>query len=121
MKGKATRCNKVVFGDYGLMSLELFWLSGREIEAARMAAAHALPKEGRFWIRVFPHKSVTAKPAETRMGTGKGEPEYYAAVIRPGTILCEIGGVTEEIARAIFNNIAQKMPVRAKMVKRSVL
>lgn len=121
VKGRATRTNKVAFGDYGLMALEPAWLSGQQIEAGRITAVHGLPKEGRFWSRVFPHKSVTAKPAETRMGTGKGEPEYYAAVVRPGMVLFEIGGVTEELARRVLNEISHKMPIRTKMVKRSLI
>jgi large subunit ribosomal protein L16 len=118
IKGVATRCNRVAFGDFGLMSLESGWLSAKEIEAGRVAASHAMGTEGRLYIRVFPHKSVTAKPAEVRMGQGKGEPEYYAAVIRPGTVLYEISGVTEDFARQLFSNIAHKMSLRCKMVRR---
>lgn len=118
MKGNATRGNKVSFGDYGLMALEHCWLDAKIIEAGRIAATHNIGNEGRFWIRVFPHKSVTAKPAETRMGTGKGEPEYYAAVVKPGTILYEVGGLSEDMARETLNHIAHKMPIRVKMVKR---
>jgi len=118
MKGPATRGNFVAFGDYGLISLHIGWLSAQQIEAARVAITHLLPPTGRFWIRVFPHKPVTAKPAETRMGTGKGEPEYYVAEIKRGTVLYEIAGVTEEIARKIFNGVAHKMPFNLKMVKR---
>lgn len=117
-KGVAQRGNFVAFGDYGLMALEDCWLSAQHIEAARVAASHAIGTEGRLWIRIFPHKPITAKPAETRMGSGKGEPEYYAAVIKPGTVLFEIGGITENVARKIFNNIAHKMPIKVKMVKR---
>jgi large subunit ribosomal protein L16 len=117
LKGVATRGNRVAFGDYGLMSLENGWLSAQQIEAGRIAASHFMGHEGSFYIRVFPHKPITAKPLETRMGTGKGEPEYYAAVIKPGTILYEIGGVTEDFARQCFNLIAHKMPVKVKMVK----
>jgi large subunit ribosomal protein L16 len=118
IKGVATRCNRVAFGDFGLMALESGWLSAKEIEAGRVAASHAMGTEGRLYIRVFPHKSVTAKPAEVRMGQGKGEPEYYAAVIRPGTVLYEISGVTEDFARQLFGNIAHKMSLRCKMVRR---
>ncbi|HXG61453.1 MAG TPA: 50S ribosomal protein L16 [Planctomycetota bacterium] len=118
IKGVATRCNRVAFGDFGLMSLESGWLSAKEIEAGRVAASHAMGTEGRLYIRVFPHKSVTAKPAEVRMGQGKGEPEYYAAVIRPGTVLYEVAGVTEDFARQLFSNIAHKMSLRCKMVRR---
>ncbi|MFN3484441.1 MAG: 50S ribosomal protein L16 [Planctomycetota bacterium] len=118
IKGVATRCNRVAFGDFGLMALESGWLSAKEIEAGRVAATHAMGTEGRLYIRVFPHKSVTAKPAEVRMGQGKGEPEYYAAVIRPGTVLYEVAGVTEDFARQLFNNIAHKMSLRCKMIRR---
>jgi large subunit ribosomal protein L16 len=118
MKGPATRGNRVSFGDYGLMSLEMGWVLAREIEAARVAAAHAMGTEGRFYIRIFPHKSVSGKPAEVRMGQGKGEPEFYVACVRPGTILFEISGVQEEFARNVFNNIAHKMSMRTKLVAR---
>ena len=118
MKGPATRGNRVSFGDFGLMSLELGWLSAKEIEAARVAAAHAMGTEGRLYIRVFPHKSISAKPAEVRQGMGKGEPEYYAAVIHPGSVLFELAGVPEEFARKVFNNVAHKMSLRCKMVSR---
>ena len=118
MKGVATRGNRVSFGDYGLMALEYGWLSAREIEAGRVAATHMMGTEGRLYIRVFPHKSISAKPAEVRMGMGKGEPEYYAAVIRPGTVLFELAGVSEEFAKEIFNNVAHKMSLRCKLVTR---
>ena len=118
MKGPATRGNRVSFGDFGLMSLEQGWLSAKEIEAGRVAAAHAMGTEGRLYIRVFPHKSISAKPAEVRMGMGKGEPEYYAAVIHPGTVLFEVAGVTEDFARGLFCNVAHKMSLRCKMVSR---
>ena len=118
MKGPATRGNRVSFGDYGLMALEHGWLMAREIEAARVCAAHAMGTEGRLYIRVFPHKSISAKPAEVRMGMGKGEPEYYAAVIHPGTVLFEVAGVTEDFARGLFSNVAHKMSIRCKMVTR---
>lgn len=118
VKGVATRGHRVSFGDFGLMSLEKGWLSAREIEAGRVAATHMMGTEGRLYIRVFPHKSVSAKPAETRMGKGKGEPEYYAAVVRPGTVLFEISGVTSDFARRVFNNVAHKMSLRCKMVGR---
>ena len=118
MKGPATRGNRVSFGDYGLMSLEMAWVQARELEAGRVCAAHMMGTEGRFYIRVFPHKSVSGKPAEVRMGTGKGEPEYWAAVVKPGTILFEIAGVPEEFARECFNALAHKLCVKTKMVKR---
>lgn len=117
VKGFATRGNRVSFGDYGLQSLGWAWVSGRQLEAGRVAAQRATP-EAKIWIRVFPHKPVTAKPAEVRMGTGKGEPEYYAAEVKPGTMLFEIGGVNEDTARNAMARIAHKLPVRVKMVKR---
>jgi len=118
MKGVATRAKRVAFGEYGLMSLDLAWVSAREIEAARVAASHFMGNEGRLYIRAFPHKSVSAKPAETRMGKGKGEPEYYAAVAKPGTVLFEIGGVSEEFAKQCLNLVAHKMSIRCKFVSR---
>ncbi|OHB72344.1 MAG: 50S ribosomal protein L16 [Planctomycetes bacterium RBG_16_43_13] len=121
MKGVATRCNKVSFGDYGLMSLENAWIDAKQLEAGRVVASHFMGTEGRLYIRVFPHKSVTAKPAETRMGSGKGEPEYYAAVVRPGTVMFELSGVTEGFARECLNLIAHKMPIATKMVSRRQL
>jgi large subunit ribosomal protein L16 len=118
MKGPAMRGTTVAFGEYGLMCLETAWLDARVIEAGRVAASHVMGQEARLWIRVFPHKAITAKPMETRMGTGKGEPEYYAAVIKPGTILYEISGLTEDATREVFNYVAHKMPVRVRMIKR---
>ena len=117
-KGHATRGNYVVHGDYGLQSLDLGWISARQIEAGRVAATHFLHGEGRVFIRIFPAKPVSSKPAETRMGKGKGEPDYYAAVVRPGTILFEIGGVSEDFAKQALNRIAHKLPVGVRMVQR---
>ena len=117
-KGVATRGQIVSFGDYGLMSLENAWVAAREIEAGRVAATHFMGNEGRLYIRAFPHKAVTAKPAETRMGKGKGEPEYYAAVVRPGTILFEVAGVSEDFAKRCLNLVAHKMAVRCKLIAR---
>jgi large subunit ribosomal protein L16 len=117
-KGRATRGNYVVFGDYGLQCLDLGWISARQIEAGRVAATHFLHGEGRVFIRMFPDKSVSAKPAETRQGKGKGEPEYYAAVVKPGKILYEIAGVPEDTAKVAFNRIAHKLPVRVRLVRR---
>jgi large subunit ribosomal protein L16 len=116
--GDANRGNTVEYGDFGLMALEWAWISARQLEAARMAAAHALGTSGRLYMRVFPHKPISAHPAETRMGKGKGEPEYYAATVRKGTILLELAGVPEEIARQILNLVAHKMPIRVRMVAR---
>jgi large subunit ribosomal protein L16 len=118
VKGNASRGNTVKFGDYGLQSLEGGWLSAEAIEAGRITAAHSVRGEGRLYIRVFPHKSVTAIPAETRMGKGKGEPEYWAAVIKPGMILFEIGGLPETSARDCLARVAYKMPFRCRFVSR---
>lgn len=118
IKGNATRGNRVVFGDYGLQAMEGGWLSAATIEAGRIAAQQYLRNEGRLYIRVFPHKSVTSIPLETRMGKGKGEPDFWAAVIRPGTVLYEIGGVSEDAARICFQRLGHKMPVRVRLLKR---
>lgn len=119
MRGSATRGNRVAFGDFGLQCLELAWISGREIEAGRIAASRAAG-EAKIWIRVFPHKPVTKKPLETRMGHGKGEPEFWAAVVKPGTLLFEIGGVTEDVARTAFNRVAHKLSVKTRFVRRQL-
>ena len=118
VKGNATRGNRVAFGDYGLQALQRGWISAQQIEAGRTAATHYLHREGKLVIRIFPHKSVTAIPAETRMGKGKGEPEYWAAVVKPGTILYELGGVSEDYAREALSRVAYKLPVRTRFVRR---
>jgi len=118
VRGVATRGNTVSYGEFGLQSLESGWISGRQIEAGRMCASHFLQRLGRVFIRIFPHKSVSSKPLETRMGKGKGEPEYWVAVVKPGTILYEIGGVDETVARQAMTGVAHKMPVRCRFVKR---
>jgi large subunit ribosomal protein L16 len=118
VKGNAQRGNKVSFGDFGLQSLEGGWLSAEAIEAGRITATHAVRGEGRLYIRVFPHKSITAIPAETRMGKGKGEPEFWAAVIKPGMVLYEIGGLPEAAARDCLARVAYKMPFRCRLVSR---
>jgi large subunit ribosomal protein L16 len=118
IRGDATRGNRVVFGDYGLQASQAGWLSAATIEAGRIAAQQYLRSEGRLYVRVFPHKSVTSIPLETRMGKGKGEPEFWAAVIKPGTVLYEISGVTEEAARLCFARLAHKMPVRVRFLRR---
>jgi len=118
VRGNACRGNTVKFGDYGLQSVEGGWLSAEAIEAGRITAAHTVRGEGRLYIRVFPHKSITASPAETRMGKGKGEPEYWAAVIKPGMILFEIGGLPESAARDCLARVAYKMPFRCRFVTR---
>lgn len=118
IKGNATRGNTVAFGEYGLQSLEPGWISAQQIEAGRVTASHSLSGEGKLVIRIFPHKSVSSKPIETRMGKGKGEPDFWAAVVKPGTILYEVGGITEDLARQVFNRIAHKMPVKTRFVYR---
>ncbi len=118
VRGKASRGNTVTHGDFGLQSLEGGWLSAEAIEAGRITATHSVRGEGRLYIRVFPQKSITAIPAETRMGKGKGEPEYWAAVLKPGTVIYEIGGVPEDVAKTAFVRVAHKMPVKSRMVKR---
>ncbi len=118
IKGDATRGNRVVFGDFGLQTIEGGWLSAATIEAGRIAAQQYLRSEGRLYIRIFPHKPITSIPLETRMGKGKGEPDYWAAVVRPGSVLYEIGGVPEDAARLCFTRLAHKMPVRVRFLKR---
>jgi large subunit ribosomal protein L16 len=118
LKGQATRGNRVAFGDFGLQSMDYAWLSGRQIEAGRVAASRATGGTARVWIRVFPHKPVSSKPAEVRMGSGKGEVEFWAAEIKPGTVLYEIGGVTEDKAKMAFKRVAHKMPIKVKMIRR---
>ncbi len=119
MRGQAARGNRVEFGDYGLQSLDLAWLDGRHIEAGRLAVTHYLATEGRVYLRVFPHKSVTAKPLESRMGKGKGEPEHWVAVVKPGTIILEVAGVDLEVARQALSRAAHKMPIRCRLIQRS--
>jgi len=118
IKGNASRGNRVVFGDFGLQTVQGGWISAATIEAGRIAAQQYLRNEGRLYIRIFPHKSITSIPLETRMGKGKGEPDYWAAVVRPGTVLYEIGGVSEEAARMCFTRLAHKMPVRVRLLRR---
>lgn len=118
IRGNATRGNTIVFGDYGLQSMEGGWISAATIEAGRIAAQQYIRGEGKLYIRIFPHKSITSIPLETRMGKGKGEPDYWAATVRPGTILYELNGVTDAQAKICFARLAHKMPVRVRMVKR---
>jgi large subunit ribosomal protein L16 len=119
VKGNAMRGNTVAFGDFGLQALEGGWLSAEAIEAGRVTAAHSVRGEGRLYIRVFPHKSVTSIPLETRMGKGKGEPEYWAAVVKPGTMLFELAGLPEAAARETMAKVAYKMPFRCRFVTRT--
>jgi len=118
IKGNATRGNYVAFGDFGLQTLEGGWLSARQIEAGRIAAMHFLRREGKVFIRVFPDKPISKKPLETRMGKGKAETEYWAAVVKPGTVLYEIAGVPEDLAQQALARIAHKMPFRVRMIGR---
>jgi large subunit ribosomal protein L16 len=120
IRGNATRGNRVSYGDYGLQVLDTGWVTARQIEAGRVAATHFLRREGTVYIRIFPHKPVSAKPLETRMGKGKGEPEDWVAIVRPGTIMYEIGGVDETVAKAALSRVASKMPYRCRMVARRV-
>ena len=121
ISGNATRGNRVVFGEYGLQTLEGGWIPAKTIEAGRIAAQQYLRGEGRLYIRIFPDKPITSIPLETRMGKGKGEPEYWAASVKPGTVLYEVGGTTEEAARLCLSRLAHKMPVRVRMVRRRVM
>ena len=118
MKGNATRGNYVAFGEFGLQTLESAWISARQIEAGRVACQHFLRREGRLFIRIFPHKPVSGKPLETRMGKGKGEPEYWCAVVKPGTVMFEITGVDEPTAKKALARVAHKMPVSTRFVNR---
>ena len=118
MKGNATRGNYVAFGDYGLQSLGTHWVSARQIEAGRVAAQHYLRRQGKIVIRVFPDKPISKKPLETRMGKGKAETDFWAARVKPGTILFEISGVPEDMAKEALARIAHKMPVRCRFVGR---
>ena len=118
MKGNATRGNTVAFGEFGLQTLKPAWISARQIEAGRVAASHFLRREGRLFIRIFPHKPISSKPLEVRMGSGKGEPEFWAAVVKPGMILYEIAGLPEVAARDALARVAYKMPFRCRLVTR---
>jgi large subunit ribosomal protein L16 len=118
LKGNATRGNFVAFGEYGLQSLEPHWVSARQIEAGRIAAQHYLRRQGKVYIRIFPDKPISKKPLETRMGKGKADTDYWAARVKPGTILYEIAGVEEDIAKQAMARVALKMPVRCRFVGR---
>ena len=118
LKGKAARGNTVDFGEYGLKAVEPGRISNRQIEAARIAITRHAKRGGKVWIRIFPDKSVSSTPLETRMGKGKGEPDFWAAVVKPGTILYELGGVTEEQAKVCFARLASKLPVKVRFVER---
>ena len=118
MKGKAHKGNLISFGEYGLQALQSAWITSAQIESARIAVTHAVKRGGKVWIRVFPHKSVTKTAAETRMGKGKGSPEFWVAVAKPGTILFELGGVDEEIAREAMRLASHKIPIKTRFVMR---
>ena len=119
MKGRATRCTEVSFGDFGLVALEKEWITNRQIEACRIAITRHVKRGGKVWIRIFPHKSVTKKPAETRMGRGKGDVAFWVAMVKRGAILFELGGVPEGLARSSLRLAAFKLPLRTKFVTRS--
>lgn len=118
MKGKASRGNKINFGEFGLQAQEPSWITSRQIEAGRRAMTRYIKRGGNIWIRIFPDKPVTMRPAETRMGSGKGAPEFWVAVVKPGRIMYEIGGVSEEIAREAMRLAAFKMPIKTKFIMR---
>ncbi len=118
IRGNASCGNTVAFGDFGIQSLQPGRITARQIEAGRVAATHFLQREGRVYIRVFPHKPISSKPLETRMGKGKGEPDHWTAIVKPGTVIYELAGVTEDIAKAALMRVAHKMPVRTRFVVR---
>lgn len=118
-KGKATSANKLDFGEFGLQALEPAWITGRQIEAARVAITKFMKKAGKLWIRIFPDKAVSKKPAETRMGKGKGAPEFWVSVVKPGRILFEVEGISEEDSRVALRLAASKLPIKTRVIKRS--
>ncbi len=118
MKGKASRGNAVKFGEYGLQALEPSWITARQIEAARVAMTRKIKRGGKVWINLFPAKPVSQKPLETRMGKGKGEPEKWVAIVKPGKVMFELEGVPEELAREAFRLAASKLPIRTQFIKR---
>ena len=120
MSGTSTRGNYIAFGEYGLQATECGWLTAKQIEAARIAMTRHIKRGGKIWIRIFPHKSITRKPAETRMGKGKGAPDDWVAVIKPGVVLYEIEGVEKEIAAEAFLLAAHKLPIRTKFLSRDI-
>jgi len=118
MRGKATRGNTLTYGDYGLQALESSWITGNQIESARIAMTRYSKRGGKVWIKIFPNKPVTSKPAETRMGSGKGSPDHWVAVVKPGRVMFEIAGVTEEVAREAMRLAGHKLPCKVKFIKR---
>ena len=121
MKGKALRGNRITNGEYGLVALEPAWISSNQIEAARIAMTRYIKRGGQVWIKIFPDKPITEKPAETRMGSGKGSPEYWVAVVKPGRVLFEMGGVTEDIAKEAMRLAMHKLPIRCRFASRAQL
>ena len=121
MKGKAQRDNFIAYGDYGLMATQPGWITSNQIEAARIAMTRFIKRGGKVWIKIFPDKPVTAKPAETRMGSGKGAPEYWVAVVKPGRVLFELNGIPEETAREALRLASHKLPIKTKFLKRENL
>lgn len=120
MKGVATKGNKVTYGDFGLAATECGWITSNQIEAARIAMTRYIKRGGQVYIKIFPHKSVTKKPAEVRMGSGKGSPEYWVAVVKPGRVMFELGGISEEVAREAMRLASHKLPVKSKFVVKEV-
>ena len=118
MKGKAPRGNTITYGEYGLQATEPAWITSRQIEAARIAMTRYIKRGGKVWIKIFPDKPITEKPAETRMGSGKGSPEYWVAVVKPGRIMFEMDGVSEEVAREALRLAANKLPIKCKFVRK---
>ncbi len=119
LKGRAMRGNKITYGDFGIVAMEPSWITSNQIEAARIAMTRFVKRGGKVWIKIFPEKPVTAKPAETRMGSGKGSPEYWVAVVKPGRVMFELGGVSEEIAREALRLATHKLPIKCKIVSRA--
>ncbi len=119
MKGEALRGNTISYGEYGLMAMEPAWITSNQIEAARIAMTRYIKRGGKVWIKIFPHKPVTEKPAETRMGAGKGSPEHWVAVVKPGRIMFELSGVTEDRAKEALRLAAHKLPIKCKLVTRA--
>ena len=119
LKGKAMRGNKITYGDFGIVAMEPSWITSNQIEAARIAMTRFIKRGGKVWIKIFPDKPITAKPAETRMGSGKGSPEYWVAVVKPGRVMFELGGVSEEIAREALRLATHQLPIKCKIVSRA--
>ena len=119
MRGKALRGNTITYGEYGLMAMEPTWITANQIEAARVVINRTMRRGGKVWVKVFPDKPVTSKPAETRMGSGKGSPEYWVAVVKPGRVMFELAGVDEEISRRALQLAAYKLPIKCKIVSRA--